>query len=292
MPRCSRVSPDRRARAAKRSATCAFPHTKRARGAGLSDRNRSSDPREGRSHHGLPPRVVFSRPPPGRALIAEDVSVLRIRGELPTYLLRDCSEVAQHSTFRAVLDRCRELGTCPHRADEVVNVQLRQPVVSHGVETVGLRCPRCDLPDNLVLEIVDDVPVTIDYHAAIGAEDGRATGPPIKLEPIAALALPDDALAAFEHERRFLGVGELPVVGVMEASARRDDSRRVVDPEHPPTHVDLVRSIVADLTGPPVSEPVPIVVDDVVAIGSARSRTLPQLIVQIRWHRNNSPLPY
>ena len=53
-----------------------------------------------------------------------------------------------------------------------------------------------------------------------------------------------------------------------------------------------MRSIVADLAGSPVGEPVPVVVDDVVAIRSARRRALPQLVVEIRGHRDHFALPY
>src|SRR5258707_1347022 len=47
------------------------------------------------------------------------------------------------------------------------------------------------------------------------------------------------------------------------------------------------RSIVADLACSPIREPVPVVVNDVVAVRRARRRTLPQLVVEIRRHRDN-----
>src|SRR5713101_6499976 len=129
------------------------------------------------------------------------------------------------------------------------------------------------------------VTVAIDYDAAVGAEDGRTTRPLVEIESVAALPLPDDALSAVKDEGRFLCVGELPVVSVVKASTGRDNACRVVDAEQPPGDVDLVRSVVADLAGSPVGEPVPVVVDDVVAVRRARRGTLPQLVVEIRWHR-------
>ncbi len=147
------------------------------------------------------------------------MSSLRISGERATDLLRDGSEVTKHSRLGAVLDRRGEEISSANSAGEVVDVELRQPIVANSVETVTLRC-RLHLFDNLVLEIVDDVAVPIDYHATVGAEDSGTTRAPVELESVTALSLPDDALAALEYERRFLRVGELPVVGVVKTSAR------------------------------------------------------------------------
>src|SRR4029077_5857813 len=100
-------------------------------------------------------------------------------------------------------------------------------------------------------------------------------------QPVAALPVPGDDLVA-ELPSRVLRVGKLPVVLEMKALAHGRHTRREVDAEKPPRAVDLVRPVVADLARAPVREPVPVVVDDVVAIRGARRRPLPELVVEIR----------
>src|SRR6266550_4709282 len=97
----------------------------RGRCAELSDQDRKSDPRETPSHHRLPPRIILPRPAPGGIRVVEDVTVPRISGELAPDLLGDGPEVAQHSRYRAVPNRRRELGARAYGADEVVDVKLR-----------------------------------------------------------------------------------------------------------------------------------------------------------------------
>src|SRR6266550_9404181 len=131
MHRSWRGLPDRRDRAVIQSAARACRRTTRERGGELWDRDRSSDPREARSNHRFPAWIVLARPEYGRCLVAENVSGPRIGAELATDLLRDGTEVAKHACFRAVLDRGRELGARPHRADEVLDVELSQPVIAN-----------------------------------------------------------------------------------------------------------------------------------------------------------------
>src|ERR1700704_4083990 len=105
-------------------------------------------------------------------------------------------------------------------------------MVAEGVEAVALRCG-FELLDHFVLEIVDDIAVAVDDHAAVGAKHRGATRAIVDTEPVAALSLPDDALPSVEDEGRFLGVGELPVIRVVEASTGGDDAGRIVDAEQP-----------------------------------------------------------
>ncbi len=204
-----------------------------------------------------------------RCLIMKDVSGLRIGRELTTYLLRDRPEVAQHARISRRPRSARKVWSPCARA--LVKLSMCS-CVSQSSPTVLRASPfgaRLHLLHDFVFEIVDDVTVAIDYHRCRWCREPRCRARTVvEIESVAALPLPDDALAAVEHERRFLRVGELPIVGVVEASARRDHAARVVDAEQPTPHVDLVRSVVADLAGSPVGEPVPVVVDDVVAIGS------------------------
>src|SRR5207244_105991 len=65
---------------------------------------------------------------------------------------------------------------------------------------------------------------------------------------------------------------------------------RVVDAEEPSRNIDLVRPVVADLARSPTREPVPVVVDDVVAIRRPRRGPLPEIVIEIRRHRRDLPV--
>src|SRR5205814_9732065 len=101
---------------------------------------------------------------------------------------------------------------------------------------------------------------------------------------IAAPSLPGDRTAAVELEGRLLRVGELPVVVEVVAAARRRDAHRMIDAEGPAGDVDLMRAVVVDLARAPAAEPVPVVVNHVVAVWRTRRRPLPQLVIEIRRH--------
>src|SRR5206468_3528105 len=79
------------------------------------------------------------------------------------------------------------------------------------VESITCLC-REILLDDLILEVVYDVPVAVHHHAAGRAENGGAARAAVGVEAVAALPLPNDSLSAGELEYGFLGVGELPVV--------------------------------------------------------------------------------
>src|SRR5204862_4471722 len=103
-------------------------------------------------------------------------------------------------------------------------------------------------------------------------------------------SLPGDRPAAFEFERRCLRVGELPVVVEVVAAARGGDAHRMIDAEGPAGDVNLMRAVVADLARAPAAEPMPVVVNHVVAVGRARRRPLPQLVIEVsRCRRGLAP---
>src|SRR5918992_4043779 len=64
----------------------------------------------------------------------------------------------------------------------------------------------------------------------------------------------------------------------------------MTDAEQPAREVDFVRAVVADLSRSPPLEPVPVVVNHIIAIPRARSGSLPELPVQTR--RNRRDLPF
>ena len=116
--------------------------------------------------------------------------------------------MAKRSGLRTIFDGSGKLRARAHGVDEIVDVQLSQPIVAHCVESVTLG-RGLELFDQLVLEIVDDVAVSIDDDAAVGAEYCRAARASVEIQSVAALPLPDDALTSVEYERRFLSVGRL-----------------------------------------------------------------------------------
>src|SRR5256886_4977972 len=95
---------------------------------------------------------------------------------------------------------------------------------------------------------------------------------------------PDDGFAPRELEAGFLGVGELPVIVEVIAAADRSDADGVVHAQGPARDVDLVRAVVADLARAPPPEPMPVVVDDVVAVRGVGRRALPQLVIEVGRH--------
>src|SRR5881409_2415384 len=64
------------------------------------------------------------------------------------------------------------------------------------------------------------------------------------------------------------------------ASTIRCDPHRIVDAERPSAEVDRVRAVVARLARAPVPEPMPVVVDDIVAVGASGRRALPEVVVE------------
>src|SRR5439155_13656312 len=194
--------------------------------------------------------------------------------------LSDVAEVAQQHAPRSLLDRLIERGAGADRVHEVVDVQRGHVVVRVGVEAVARLYGKGRLHD-LLLEIVHRVAVAIEHHAAGRAQDGRAARAAVRAEAVAALPLPDDGLPARELETGFLRIGELPVVGEVVAAADGRDARGVAHAQRPAAHVDLVGAVVADLARAPAAEPVPVVMDDVVAVRSMGRRALPQLVVQV-----------
>src|ERR1035437_6968905 len=50
--------------------------------------------------------------------------------------------------------------------------------------------------------------------------------------------------------------------------------------QRPAAHIHLVCTVVERFAGAPVPEPMPVVMDQVAAVGAARGRALPELVVQ------------
>src|SRR5438552_15329836 len=213
-----------------------------------------------------------------------------IDAERATRPLRDVAEMAQQHAPRPFLDRLAERCAGAYRGNEVVAGQAGRVVVGADVEPVT-RLRREILLDDRVLEVVDDVPVAVHHHAPGRAEDCGTARAAVGGQAVAALSLPDDGLPAGELERGFLGVGELPVIVEVIATAGRRHASAAVYAQRPAAHVDLVRTVVGDLARAPAPEPMPGVVDHVVVVGRVRRRALPQLVVEVSGHRRGLTPP-
>ena len=236
---------------------------------GLRTKRRAPSPARSPAARSASPR---RRPKCGRAWIGP---------QRATGPLRDVAEMAQQHTLRAFGDWLGYGRAGADRVHKVRDVLPRQLIVAARRERIGARGFE-RLFDDLVVEVVHGVAILVDQHASGGAVYNRPAPALLGREGVAAQPLPHDGALPVELEARLLCVGELPVVFEMVPPADRGDARRVVHAQRPAGDVELVGPVVADLARPPALEPVPVVVDDVVAIGGARRRALPQLVVEVR----------
>src|SRR5687767_2743729 len=198
--------------------------------------------------------------------------------------------MAQQQGLAHVRDRRSERFARAHGTGEVLDVRGSVGIVPGEIETVGdLRLAH--LSHHRARDVVMHVAAAIEHDRAVRSENLRPTPAAERLSAVAALSLPDDGLSAVELEDHFLGVGKLPVVVEVVAAASGAHARGILDAERPAGDVDLVRAVVADLARSPPTEPVPVVMHDVVAIWGSRRRTLPQLEVEVgrHWHRLPAP---
>src|SRR3989442_9381652 len=230
-------------------------------------------------HDRRPAGSVLPLPVAHRLRVPLDPSRLGVGAQGAPGPLSDVAEVAQQDALRPFLNRLVQRLAGPNGRDEFGDVKRRNLTVAAGRERVGARWGDRFL-HHLVGEIVHRVAVLVEDDAPRGALDDGAAGAVLRRERIAAQALPHDDLLPRELEAGFLRVRELPVVVEVVAAADRGDADGVVHPEGPPADIDLVRAVVADLPRAPAPKPVPVVVDDVVAVRRARRRALPQLVIE------------
>src|SRR5437773_4740244 len=213
-----------------------------------------------------------------------------IDAERATRPLRDVAQMAQQDALRTFLYGLAERRARANAVREIRDVQRGHVVVGADVETVAR--PRGErLLDDLILEVIDDIPVAVHHHASGRAEDCGTALPAKRGEAVAALALPDDGLPAGDLEHGLLGVWELPVIVEVIAPSGRRHAAAPVHAQRPAADVDLVRPVVADLARAPAAEPMPVVVDHVVVVGGVRCRTLPQVVVEVRGDRGGLTPP-
>ena len=152
-------------------------------------------------------------------------------------------------------------------------------------ERTGLGDPCCSpLLDLLTLDIVKfNLIAGIEEQRALFAVDER-TGSDIHHRLLVAVAgeLKSDELLAGIFKRRIESIR--PFIVIVRTAEKHSRAAlhflRIVDTKRPASCVGEVRSVVAALGSTPIAEPVPVVVDDVVAVFAARSRALPKFPIE------------
>ncbi len=134
------------------------------------------------------------------------------------------------------------------------------------------------LGDLLAVGVENLVARVGEHEAALLAVEGdeRET---FAFARVAAALLPCDEHGA-AVERRDTGVGGLLVVVGEVAAAAESHAQGAVESEGPAGEVERVHRVIAELAVAPVPEPVPVVVDDVVAVGAFRRGALPEIVIE------------
>jgi len=163
---------------------------------------------------------VFASPARRRVGVVDEVAGVRIDAQLAAGLVGDRPDVREEAGLRAVLDGGVELRAGAHGVEEVLHVQHRQRIIPDDVRAIR-RLRKGLLPNDFVFQVVEDIPITVDEDAAVGAEDDRAAFAVEESKTVAALTVLGDHLAAVRPKfiGDFLGIGKLPVILKVEALA-------------------------------------------------------------------------
>src|SRR5438552_2310319 len=133
--------------------------------------------------------------------------------------------------------------------------------------------------NDFVVQVVDRVIISRQTERAFLAVKVYAYFLAFKAVRIAALPIPGDRFVA-EVEVDDIDVGRLPIVLEVVAVSAADNPIGQVHLQSPAGKVQEVNAIVAKFPGAPVPKPMPIVMDNVVAVRLFRRRALPHGIVK------------
>ena len=81
------------------------------------------------------------------------------------------------------------------------------------------------------------------------------------------------------------GVGRFLIVIEMVAPAGVAGDDRHIDPEGPAGNVEGMDAVVGEFTATVKPVPMPVVVNEIILIGTGRNRALPEIVVEVRWNR-------
>ena len=230
------------------------------------------------------------------AFLTEGIKVLEISllGKVPICLLYALRCLGNLRVRVRLLGRLR--ADAVHEVLEMLARRVRPAAAGAVVRVREDRLAgRVPLLDGLAL-LVEDLHAAArpEERRAVRAVHHRARGDVhVGLLVDAAQALPRDELAVREVPRGVLRVGPFPVRVRRHPvlAARRGHAARPVRAEAPARHVHEVHRVVAALARAPVAEPVPVVVDHVVAKRLARRGPLPDVPVEPLGNGDRLTLP-
>src|SRR5215467_8138784 len=135
-----------------------------------------------------------------------------------------------------------------------------------------------EFSEDLVLQIAD-------FYAVVSLDKGAFLAVKIYAESrafeamrIAALAFPGDGFVA-EIKTGDVDVGSLLIVVEMITTAAARDTMRKMNAQSPAGEVEGMNAIIAEFTGAPMPEMMPVVVEDVVLVRAFGSGALPERII-------------
>src|SRR5882724_9344798 len=148
----------------------------------------------------------------------------------------------------------------------------------------GVRWVHCfaafGLLDNFFIFVVNNIIIAVQQRRAFGAVNQRAARTAFHRIIIAAPALPTHSFAFGKIPCDGLGVGCFPIVLKSVTSAIGTDACGPVHVQSPAADIYFMRAVVERFARAVKPAPMPVVVDEIVNEWTARSRTLPEFIIQ------------
>src|SRR5712664_3163077 len=141
------------------------------------------------------------------------------------------------------------------------------------------------LLDDLFVFVVDNIIIAVQQGRAFGAVNQRAARTPFHWLIVAAPALPTHRLAFGKIPRDGLGVRCFPIILKSVTSAVGTDACGPVHTQSPAADIYFMRAVVERFARAVKPAPMPVVMNEIVYVWTARSRTLPEIIIQPRGNR-------
>src|SRR2546421_6308761 len=143
----------------------------------------------------------------------------------------------------------------------------------HHLTTFGLL-------DNLFVLVVNNIIIAVQQRRAFGAVNQRAARTAFHRIIIAAPALPTHRFASGKIPCDGLGVGCFPIILKSVTSAIGTDAYGPVHAQSPAADIYFMRAVVERFAGAVNPAPMPVVMNEIVNEWTARSWTLPEIIIQ------------
>src|SRR5260370_34159119 len=143
------------------------------------------------------------------------------------------------------------------------------------------------LLDSLFVFVVNNIIIAVQQRRAFGAVNQRAARTAFHRIIIASSALPTHRFAFGKIPCDGLGVGCFPIALKSVTSAIGTDACGPVHAQSPAADIYFMRAVAERFARALKQAPMPVVMDEIVNEWTARSRTLPEIIIQpfrnLRW---------